>query len=73
MTIEDLVHELTQYPAETRVVVQGYEDGFDDISSVRPISVQHNLNPAWYHGEFVLVPDGGEKAVLLFGRSRSED
>jgi hypothetical protein len=73
MTIEDLVHQLTQYPAETRVVVQGYEDGFDDISSVRPISVQPDPNNAWYYGKLVLVPDGGEKAILLFGRSRSED
>lgn len=73
MTIEDLVRQLTQYPAETRVVVQGYEDGFDDISSVRPISVQPNPNTAWYYGKLELVPDGGEKAILLFGRSRSED
>lgn len=73
MTIEDLVCELARYPAETRVVVQGYEDGFDDISGVRPISVQPNPNPAWYYGTLDLVPDGGEKAILLFGRSRSSD
>jgi hypothetical protein len=71
VTIKELIHDLAKYPAETRVVVQGYEDGFDDISAIRPVSVQHNPNTAWYYGQFVPAPDGGEKVVLLFGRSRA--
>ena len=30
MTIKELMDELAKLPADRRVVVQGYEDGFDD-------------------------------------------
>jgi hypothetical protein len=73
MTTQELICELTKYPPETRVVVQGYEGGFDDISVVQPISVQPNSDTAWYYGDLISVSDGGEKAALLFGSARSEN
>ena len=30
MTIEELIQLLAQHPPDLRVVVNGYEDGFDD-------------------------------------------
>ena len=68
MTIKELIQELERFPAETRVVVQGYEDGFEDVSLIRPISVQQNPNTAWYYGQYTSATDGGEKVVLLFGQ-----
>ncbi len=73
MTIKELIHELSKYPPEARVVVQGYEDGFDDISVIQPISVQLNSDTAWYYGDLISDVNGGEKAVLLFGSARSEN
>ena len=32
MTVQDLIHILRTYPADMRVVVNGYEEGFDDVS-----------------------------------------
>lgn len=32
MTISELINLLQQYPAEMRVVVNGYEEGYDDLS-----------------------------------------
>ena len=35
MTIEELIRILQTYPQDTRVVVDGYEGGYDDISPER--------------------------------------
>ena len=35
MTVNELIAELQKLPPETRVVVSGYEDGYDDISRLR--------------------------------------
>ena len=32
MTVSELISLLRSYPADLRVVVDGYEDGFDDLS-----------------------------------------
>ena len=71
MTVKELMDELAKLPEECRVVVQGYEDGFDDVSILKPISIEKISDDAWYYGRFVSAPNAGEKAVLLFGRPRS--
>ena len=35
MTVKELVEFLEKYPNDLRVVVNGYEDGFDDVSPER--------------------------------------
>ena len=35
MTVKELVEHLGKYPEDLRVVVNGYEDGFDDLSPER--------------------------------------
>ena len=35
MTVKELVEHLGKYPDDLRVVVNGYEDGFDDLSPKR--------------------------------------
>ena len=32
MTTKELIHRLEQFPPELRVVVNGYEEGYDDLS-----------------------------------------
>ncbi len=71
MTVKELMDKLIELPADCRVVVQGYEDGFDDISIIETISVEKNPDDAWYYGRFVSTSEGGEETVLLFGRPRS--
>ena len=71
MTVKELMDELAKLPANCRVVVQGYEDGFEDVSVLEPISVEKNPDDAWYYGRFVSASDVGEGAVLLFGQPRS--
>ena len=44
MTVQDLIRILRTYPADMRVVVNGYEEGFDDVSPERVAVVKVQLN-----------------------------
>ena len=44
MNVRDLIELLGEYPAEMRVVVQGYEDGYDDVERSRIAQTQVKLN-----------------------------
>lgn len=39
MTVKELIEELKKYPPETRVVVDGYEGGYDDVASLKNASL----------------------------------
>ncbi len=49
MTVEQLIELLATYPPELRVVVNGYEEGFDDVApervSVTRIALDVGKNP----------------------------
>ena len=73
MTVAELIETLKRFTPGMRVVVQGYEDGYDDIASVRPISIKPGAHQEWYygrHGDATQEQDGAEQAVLLFSRDR---
>ncbi len=73
MTIKELINQLSDLPGDSRVLVQGYEGGYDDISDIRSLLVQKQVEPAWYYGEYSSSEGQGEQAVLLFGRSKCDD
>jgi hypothetical protein len=58
MNVAELIEILRSYPADARVVVQGYEFGFDDITSIaqQPLSIGANLNPRPGFGGVQMVP-----------------
>ena len=75
MTVEELIQLLSAYPADLRVMVQGYEDGYDDLEADCAIAGEAilNVNSAWYYGrhERALTGDdqtGGETVQALFLR-----
>jgi hypothetical protein len=70
MTVNELIAELRKHPPETRVVVSGYEEGFDDISRIATISITPKPNAKEYEGLWQ-DEESGESAILLFGRGRS--
>ena len=47
MTVKTLKELLSQYPEDLRVVVDGYEDGYDDVArqriSVSKIQLKHQV------------------------------
>lgn len=50
MTIQELIETLSNFPADTPVVVRGYEGGFNDVNGVEAIDIQLNINTVWYYG-----------------------
>ena len=69
MTVNELIAELRKQPPETRVLVSGYEEGFDDISRVTSLSIAPKPNAKEWEGRRQ-DKESGEPAILLFGRGR---
>jgi hypothetical protein len=76
MTISELITALQKYPPDARVVVLGYEEGYDDITLVKEIAIEPVEQPKWYIGRYDDAPPEqaatAEKAVLLHGRNAEE-
>ncbi len=53
LTVKGLIDLLATFPADARVVVDGYEDGFDNVSSdsLSAISIRHKPDHADWEGE----------------------
>ena len=65
MTVSELIVVLQTHPGDLRVVVNGYEEGFDDLSPDQISLVRIALNTGvddWVgqHGEADHVPAGSE-------------
>ncbi len=76
MTVNDLMTALQTYPPETRVVVLGYESGYDDITKVKEIAIVPEETPMWCKGRYDDAPPEtaaqAEQVVLLYGRNEEE-
>jgi len=72
MTVNELIAELQKHPPENRVVVSGYEEGFDDISRLCPVRISPTPKAKPYEGRWE-QENSGEPAVFLFGRGRDEE
>ena len=73
MTVDELIQLLAKHSPDLRVMVQGYEDGWDDLEAGDVIAGEAilNVNTAWYYGrhEQALAGDknkGRETAPVLF-------
>ena len=53
LTVKDLVRLLAEYPPDLRVVVDGYEGGYDDLSEgqLRKIRIALNVGDAEWVGD----------------------
>ena len=78
MTIEDLIFELNKWPTDTRIMIQGYEGGYEDINPTLMYEkkVVLNQNDSTYYGphdsfyEEEEYLDGAEVVeVLVIGRA----
>ena len=52
MTVGELIEHLSQYPSDLRVVVNGYEDGFDDVAPerIRVLNIELDTGGDWFYG-----------------------
>lgn len=65
MTVRELIEELRKFPQDQRVIVPGYEDGFDDIHLLRSINITGFIPAAWYYGRYDQTEENGEPAVCI--------
>lgn len=77
MTVADLIATLSTHPPERRVVVDGYEGGFDDIAPVNEIAIvpDANMIPQFFGGEPNTIPGEcgvGRHALMENGDGDSE-
>ena len=73
MTAEELIQLLAQYPPNLRVVVNGYEDGYDDLSPEQVSAVKIALNTGKHrwegqHGDPDSLADAGDVVEALILR-----
>jgi hypothetical protein len=74
MRIKDLIKTLQEYPQDIRVVVAGYEGGYNDVLSVRELVLRENENEEWFYGAHEESEDvQGFKAIALTGRNDNNE
>ncbi len=50
MNVSELIEKLKDFPADTRVVVRGYEGGFSDMDEIEETEIYLNCYTGWYYG-----------------------
>lgn len=72
MTAAELIEQLQKLPPEIRVLVEGYEDGYDDIDEIKHLGVKLNYHEHWYYGAHEKSDDADAvKAVALTGKNKN--
>lgn len=71
MKAKDLILKLQQLDPDTKVVVRGYEDGYNDIFSLKPVKIKIAENGEWYYGEYEDSTDADAiEAIDIFGENK---
>jgi hypothetical protein len=83
MTVNELIENLKKYPPDMRVIITGYEDGYNDISIIEEKQIAINALTEWYYGQHIDTEDMFrleeiehpviEKAILLDGKNLLTD
>jgi len=75
ITVAELIAKLEQYPKSTRVVVAGYEGGYNDISLILERNLELDVNKQDYMGRHDDAEKGKEsvKAIFLGGKNEIAD
>ncbi|MBN2485661.1 MAG: hypothetical protein JXB34_06780 [Bacteroidales bacterium] len=83
MTTEQLIIILKQYPSFMRVIIEGCEDGYNDVSDIEVKQVVANVNTQRYYGQHIDAKDilrmeeisspNIEGALLISGKNLMAD
>ena len=70
MTASELIRLLQEFSPDTKIVVRGYEDGYNDILKLRQVKIKYNPDAAWYYGVYSESEEADAiLAVDLFGEN----
>lgn len=73
MTASELITLLQGQPPDIKIVVRGYEDGYNDISQLKPVKISKDKNSKWYYGEYSKNNiESCIAAIELFGENKME-
>lgn len=69
MKVKEIIELLQKENPEARLVVDGYESGFDEAYVITHVTIKQNSNKEddrWWNGEFEFnEEDGSEIAILI--------
>ena len=68
MTVQELINKLSTLDPNRRVIIQGYEGGYEDVGFISERSIKLNVNKSWYYGPHAGVDsdtDADEVAYLM--------
>lgn len=72
MTVEQLIKELSSYDLNTKVVVCGYEEGYNDIKQILPVKMVPNPNKIekdrYWEGDYDFSVDKNAETAILIPR-----
>lgn len=72
MTAQELIHQLQALAPETKIVVRGYEDGYNDILKLNTIKIKPKADAHWYDGEYEQSTDADAiVAIDLYGDNQN--
>ena len=69
MTVKELIEKLQQFPADCPVVLDGYEDGYNEATDIRRKTIASQDAAEWFNGEFDDAEEG-HAAVLITSARR---
>ena len=71
MTAQQLIQHLQTLPSNTKIVVRGYEDGYNDILQLKEVNIKLNSNAYTWDGEYEnsTVTDA-RTAINLYGENQ---
>ena len=71
MTTQELIQQLQTLPLNTKVVVRGYEDGYNDILKLKEVKIKPNPNAYTWDGEYEDSTDAHAIiAINLYGENQ---
>lgn len=72
MTAQELIQHLQTLPPNTKVVVRGYEDGYNDILKLKEVKIKPKTDAYWYDGEYEQSTDADAiDAIDLYGDNQN--
>lgn len=73
MNVEQLIEELSKHDPKARVIVQGYEEGFCDVSSLEETPIKLNMYSEDYNGPHDKVDtlDADEVAIWIVRKDKN--
>lgn len=71
MNVKELIEELQKHDPAAMVVIDGYEDGVNEVEATRIAGIDIDANPigAWYYGRHKEDDSSPIKAVKIMSKS----